>query len=85
MGGMGAALSLAKRGFTNINVWESARQIGEVGAGINSTPNLSRILDNWGVLDVMTDEAVALKSASVIGELDWTQQTQRGGRPGEGG
>lgn len=69
MGGMGAALSLAKRGFTNINVWESATKIGEVGAGINSTPNLSRILDNWGVLKVMTDEAVALKSASVIGEL----------------
>lgn len=68
MGGMGAALSLAKRGFTNIQVWESAREIGEVGAGINSTPNLSRILDNWGVLKVMTDEAVPLKSASVIGQ-----------------
>jgi salicylate hydroxylase len=68
MGGMGAALSLAKRGFTNIQVWESAREIGEVGAGINSTPNLSRILDNWGALKVMTDEAVPLKSASVIGQ-----------------
>ena len=72
MGGMGTALSLAKRGFTNIAVWESAKEIGEVGAGINSTPNLSRILDGWGVLGVMTDEAVALKSASVIGQSGLT-------------
>ena len=68
MGGMGSALALAKQGFTNIHVWESAQELGEVGAGINITPNLSRILESWGVLDIVTAEAVALKSASVLRE-----------------
>lgn len=66
MGGMGSALALAKQGYTNIHVWESAREIGEVGAGINITPNLSRILDDWGVLDIARAEAVALDGASVL-------------------
>ncbi|WWD09716.1 hypothetical protein V865_007844 [Kwoniella europaea PYCC6329] len=66
MGGMGCALALAKQGFTNLHVWESAREIGEVGAGINITPNLSRILDQWGVLDIARSEAVALDGASVL-------------------
>lgn len=65
---MGCALSLQRRGFKNLHVWESARELGEVGAGINSTPNLSRILKRWGVLDIMRKEAVALKSASVVGK-----------------
>jgi len=68
MGGMGCAVALAQQGYTDIHVWESARQIGEVGAGINITPNLSRILDGWGVLDIARNEAVALKGASVMGK-----------------
>ena len=64
---MGCAVALARQGYTDIHVWESARQIGEVGAGINITPNLSRILDGWGVLDIARNEAVALKGASVMG------------------
>lgn len=68
MGGMGSALVLAKKGFKNIHVWESATELGEVGAGINITPNLARILDRWGVLDIVTSEAVALTSASVFSE-----------------
>ncbi|GAA6049561.1 hypothetical protein JCM3770_000848 [Rhodotorula araucariae] len=66
MGGMGCALALAKQGYREINVWESAASLGEVGAGINITPNLSRILDKFGVLDIAKAEAVALKSASVL-------------------
>ncbi|BGO94605.1 hypothetical protein NBRC10512_004967 [Rhodotorula toruloides] len=66
MGGMGSALALARAGYTDIHVWESARSLGEVGAGINLTPNLSRILDRWEVLDIARAEAVALKSASVL-------------------
>lgn len=68
MGGMGSACALANRGFKNIHVWESARELGEVGAGINITPNLSRILDQWGVLHIAQAEAVALDGASVLGE-----------------
>jgi hypothetical protein len=68
MGGMGSALALAVEGFKNIHVWESASVLGEVGAGINITPNLSRILQRWGVLDDVTSEAVSLASASVLRE-----------------
>jgi salicylate hydroxylase len=72
MGGMGCALALAKQGFTDIHVWESAREIGEVGAGINVTPNLSRILKQWGVLHIAKAEAVALDGASVLSEFHFT-------------
>jgi salicylate hydroxylase len=68
MGGMGSALALAVKGFKNIHVWESASTLGEVGAGINITPNLSRILQCWGVLDIVTSDAVSLASASVLRE-----------------
>ncbi|TNY21991.1 hypothetical protein DMC30DRAFT_362450 [Rhodotorula diobovata] len=66
MGGMGCALALAKQGYVDIHVWEAASSLGEVGAGINITPNLSRVLANLGVLDIARAEAVALKSASVL-------------------
>lgn len=69
MGGLGAALALARQGFKHIDVWESASSLGEVGAGINITPNLSRILANWDVYDYVKPEGVPLKSASVISEL----------------
>lgn len=68
MGGMSAALALAHNGFQHIHVWESANSLGEVGAGINITPNMSRILDRWGVLPIATEEATALSSASVLSE-----------------
>lgn len=42
--------------------------MGEVGAGINITPNLSRLLNRWGVLQTAKDESVALNGASVLGE-----------------
>ncbi|GFZ44438.1 hypothetical protein JCM24511_02160 [Saitozyma sp. JCM 24511] len=66
MGGMGCALSLARQGFTNIHVWESATALGEVGAGINIVPNLARILERWGVLHIAQAEGVALDGASVL-------------------
>ena len=69
MGGMGSALALANEGFSNIHVWEAAMQLGEVGSGINVTPNLSRILDRWKVLGVVTNEAVALRGASVLSKF----------------
>lgn len=67
MGGMGSALALAKQGFTNIHVWESAPALGEVGAGINIPPNLARMLDNWGVLKICADEGVIISKANVLG------------------
>ena len=68
MGGMGSALALAHHGFSNIHVWESATALGEVGAGINIVPNLSRILDGWGVLDIAKAEGIALTHSNVLSE-----------------
>lgn len=70
MGGMGTALSLARQGFTNINVWEQAPYLDEVGAGINIPPNLGRILTRWGVMDICKAEGVAIQIANVHGEWD---------------
>nr|XP_018261595.1 salicylate hydroxylase [Kwoniella dejecticola CBS 10117]OBR83753.1 salicylate hydroxylase [Kwoniella dejecticola CBS 10117] len=66
MAGMGSALGLAKRGLTNIHVWESAPFLTEVGAGINLVPNVAKILDRWGVLDIAMSEGVRLETASVL-------------------
>ncbi|ORY73632.1 hypothetical protein BCR35DRAFT_344344 [Leucosporidium creatinivorum] len=76
MGGLGSACSLAHRGFKNIHIWESARELGDVGAGINITPNLSTQLSRWGVLHIAKNEAVALDGASVLeGSSDTTLTT----------
>ena len=66
MAGLSAALALSQQGFKDIEVFEQASALGEVGAGINSTPNLSRILDKFGVLDIAIDGASAVERAVVI-------------------
>lgn len=48
LGGLTAALSLRHRGF-NVTVLEQAAQLGEVGAGIQTAPNASRILIGLGL------------------------------------
>ncbi|KAH8680913.1 hypothetical protein BX600DRAFT_428890 [Xylariales sp. PMI_506] len=45
MGGLTAALAFAKKGFRNINVYETASDLGFVGAGIQLAPNMLRVLD----------------------------------------
>ena len=48
--GIGAALSLLRAGF-DVHVYERARSVGEVGAGIQVSPNASRILHGLGLAD----------------------------------
>ncbi|KAJ7883268.1 hypothetical protein B0H13DRAFT_2538404 [Mycena leptocephala] len=57
LGGLAAAHCLGRAGHT-VTVFESASSIGEVGAGIQISPNSSRLLIRWGLGD-------ALKRASV--------------------
>lgn len=59
--GLTAALALARRGITS-TVVEAFREPSEVGAGLQVAPNASRILRNLGVLDALTDKAVAPSS-----------------------
>lgn len=37
---------------------EAAAELGEIGAGIQMTPNVSRLLIRWGVSDIIGDNLV---------------------------
>ncbi|OCH84483.1 FAD/NAD-P-binding domain-containing protein [Obba rivulosa] len=52
MGGLAAAYCLGRVGH-QVTVLEQATVIGEVGAGIQISPNVSRLLDRWGVGEAM--------------------------------
>lgn len=65
MGGLSSALALAKKGFKDVQVFETASNLGFVGAGIQLAPNMARILDRLGVWDEIAAEAVILKNTSI--------------------
>jgi salicylate hydroxylase len=65
MGGLATALALAKQGFRHIDVYETASNLGFVGAGIQLAPNMARILDRLGVWKDIEKEAVDLKDTSI--------------------
>jgi len=48
LGGLAAALALQQRGL-RVRVYERAAQLGEVGAGITSHPNLTRAMERLGL------------------------------------
>src|SRR5690606_5372127 len=48
IGGLAAALALLRRGH-DVQVYERAAELGEVGAGIQVTPNSSRVLIALGL------------------------------------
>lgn len=50
MAGLTTALSLARHGIAS-HIFEQAPQLGEVGAGLQISPNASRILRQLGVLE----------------------------------
>jgi salicylate hydroxylase len=67
MAGLATALALARKGFENIDIFETASDLGFVGAGIQVAPNLSRVLQNLGVWDLLKDDAVEVKETSIRG------------------
>lgn len=61
MGGLCTALALAKKGFKDIQVYETASNLGFVGAGIQLAPNLVRILkrlDCWNGIEAEANEVL---------------------------
>ena len=50
IGGLAAAASLLQAGF-DVHVYEQAKALGEVGAGINIGPNASRLLHRLGLVE----------------------------------
>src|SRR6202043_508145 len=77
IGGLAAALALLRRGL-DVDVYEQAPQLGEVGAGIQISSNGSRVLYALG-LDQALDAVAVLPSRRQIrhwstGETrDWLQ------------
>jgi salicylate hydroxylase len=59
IGGLCAALALLQRGF-DVTVCEQASELREVGAGVQLSPNGTRVLASLGVLDDL--RAVALEA-----------------------
>ena len=60
IGGLAAALACTQAGWT-VQLFERAREFGEVGAGIQMGPNVVRILNAWG-LEKALQQVVAFPS-----------------------
>ncbi len=56
IGGLAAALACARQGLPT-QLWERAAQLSEVGAGIQLGPNVTRILQAWGLSDALNQVA----------------------------
>ena len=70
--GLTAALSFARHGFS-VRVYERSPALEEIGAGLQLSPNATRILDRLGVLDLVSaatvrPEAVVLRDAVTLAE-----------------
>lgn len=51
MGGLTAAIALTRIAGVDVTVFEQARKLGDVGAGVTVAPNGQRVLDRLGVLE----------------------------------
>lgn len=71
--GLTAALAFARKGFA-VEIFEQAKSFDEIGAGIQLSPNATRVLDELGVLpwlrpSSVAPEAVTLRRASDLREI----------------
>ncbi|MHA1165305.1 MAG: FAD-dependent monooxygenase [Alphaproteobacteria bacterium] len=57
IGGLSTAIALARKGIPSL-VLERSKEHSTDGAGIQLGPNATRILDEWGVLDRLSESAV---------------------------
>ncbi|MBN3585951.1 NAD(P)-binding protein, partial [Algoriphagus aestuarii] len=71
--GLTAALAFATRGYP-VTVFERAPRIEELGAGIQLSPNVTRLLQRLRVLDDLrhrstSPQAIAIRSAKNLASL----------------
>jgi salicylate hydroxylase len=71
LGGLSAALSLLRAGF-DVQVYERASALGEVGAGVQISPNAARVLHRLGLADDLARTGVK--------PLAWHQRRWQDGR-----
>lgn len=83
IGGLAAALACARQGVP-VQLQERAAQLSEVGAGIQIGPNVTRILQAWGLGDALAQVAAFPKrlqardaqSGQVLGSLRLGERAQ---------
>ena len=72
IGGLTAALALSRAKF-DVTLYERAERLEEFGAGLQLTPNATRVLSNLGVLDSVKAFAVCPMAISAIRGSDDTE------------
>jgi 2-polyprenyl-6-methoxyphenol hydroxylase-like FAD-dependent oxidoreductase len=76
IGGMALALSLHDAGFRDVDLYESASRVKELGVGINVLPHATRELTELGLLDEL--DAVGIPTAELAyyskhGQRIWSE------------
>jgi hypothetical protein len=76
IGGMALALALHDAGFRDIDVYESASRVKELGVGINVLPHATRELTELGLLDAL--DVVRIPTAELVyfskhGQRIWSE------------
>ncbi|KAI9713821.1 MAG: hypothetical protein M1820_000551 [Bogoriella megaspora] len=56
LSGLAAAISCALSGHS-VTILESAKELAEIGAGLQITPNASRLLKDWGIQEIVEKAA----------------------------
>ncbi|KAJ9616815.1 hypothetical protein H2200_000534 [Cladophialophora chaetospira] len=64
IGGLATAIAIRKAG-AKVTVLEAALELGEIGAGIQMTPNVARLLMKWGVDKVIGDDLVEFEELNM--------------------
>ena len=85
MGGLAAAIALTRIAGVHVTVFEQARKLGEVGAGVTVAPNGQRVLDMLGLLDEIKLAGAAMEGPGVfldtngtlIAETAWEDSARR--------
>ena len=84
LGGLAATYCLSQAGHT-ITVIDSATELREVGAGIQVTPNVSRLLIRWGLGEQLSKVAVEpeavvfrrYKDGEKVGYSRWAEEMRK--------
>ncbi len=64
IGGLSAALALAQRGW-QVDLREKAQNLAEAGAGVQLSPNVTRVLRDFGLLEAILAKASAPEAVVV--------------------
>src|SRR5579872_5523764 len=65
IGGLTAAIALGRAGF-DIAIFERAERLEEIGAGLQLTPNATRILDKLDLLETVERRALAPRAIRIF-------------------